>query len=132
MSWLHAATLGDVSIAILAGAGLVLGAWLMARGPRVRARETVTPSAAQPPPAGAGNDDPVAPDEEPARPTTFRHGTIRLAPEPGPSQTEPEAPPPATFPQAPRTSFRQGRIRLGGIERGEPPREPDDDPPDAA
>jgi hypothetical protein len=145
MSWLHPATLGDVSIAILAAAGLLLGAWLMARGPRAAARDAAAPSDAQPSgsPAGGGStDDPAVPAEAPARPTTFRHGTIRVAvgPAPGPPQPqpglqpEPAAPEPAPtpFPPAPRTSFRQGRIRLGGIERGAPPHAPDDDEPPRA
>jgi len=156
MTWLHLATVGDIAIAILAGAGLLLGVWFMARGSRAHARETYAPSAAQPAPTGVSAADPATPTGAPAQPTTFRHGTIRLAraPEPDPTKPErdpepevpppfpqapptkpdrdpePEAPPP--FPQAPPTSFRQGRIRLGGIERGPPPRKPDEDPPDAA
>jgi hypothetical protein len=165
MFWLHPATLGDVSIAILAGAGLLLGVWFMARGSRARAREEIARSDAQSSPAGVAAAEPVAsPAPAPANPTTFRHGRIRLVSEPGlrlvsePSSAKPEpetppaapppllrlsepepepetppaAPSPPPFPQAPRTSFRQGRIRLGGIERGPPPREPDEGPPDAA
>jgi hypothetical protein len=61
-----------------------------------------------------------------------------LAPAPAPeSETEPEPPfVPPPLPVAPRTSFRQGPIRLGGLERGggsrRPADEPPDEPPDAA
>jgi hypothetical protein len=61
-----------------------------------------------------------------------------LAPAPAPeSETEPEPPfVPPPLPAAPRTSFRQGPIRLGGLERGGGSRrtadEPPDEPPDAA
>jgi hypothetical protein len=85
----------------------------------------------------------------------FRHGAIRLvgepaaeaapapalaavpAPEPEPEPAlEPEPAPPAyvppPLPRAPRTSFRQGPIRLGGIEHGAGSRGSGDEPFDAA
>ena len=55
--------------------------------------------------------------------------------EPAPEPEPAPAPPPGYLPpvsRAPRTSFRQGPIRLGGIERGITTRGPDGEPPDAA
>jgi hypothetical protein len=130
--WLITATLGDVPTAILAGAGLLLGVWIMARGTRGGVREAPVAVAAAPPAPPAPAAPPV-PDDDPPAPTTFRHGTIRMgssddgapaaspAPEPEPEpelEPEPAAPPPPPLPQVPPTEFRQGRIRVGGIERG--------------
>jgi hypothetical protein len=149
--WLVLAALGDALIAILGCAGLLAGVWFMARGSDAGVGLSVAPSA---PPAPAPAPAPEPPDP-PAR-TTFRHGPIRLVgesatagpPAPGPAlaavspepepglETEPEPAPsppahlPPPVPQAPRTSFRQGPIRLGGIEHGI--RGSGDEPPDAA
>jgi DNA polymerase-3 subunit gamma/tau len=63
---------------------------------------------------------------------------LAVEPEPVPEpEPEPPPPPPPAYlpppiPRAPRTSFRQGPIRLGGIEHGRTTRGPSDDSPDAA
>jgi outer membrane biosynthesis protein TonB len=161
--WIVLAALGDALTAIVGSAGLLAGVWLIARSSRAHAgvpaasggEEPQTPPA----PVAAGERDP---DDLPA--TTFRHGTIRLvdeserqeaavpqaAPSPVPEpaaepepvpETEPEPEPEPSFvppplPPAPRTSFRPGRIRLGGLEHGggspRPADERPDEPPDAA
>lgn len=127
------AALGDALTAIVGCAGLLAGVWFMARGSRADAGPTVA-SDPPPPPAVLA----AAPEAEPPAPppTTFRHGSIRLAGEPGTAPdaaAEPDppqqAPRPPPVPLAPRSTFRQGRIRLGGLERGSGPR---DEPPDAA
>jgi outer membrane biosynthesis protein TonB len=142
--WLVCATIGDAPLAVIACAAIVLGVVIMARG---RRGETFAPSGAAPqtPPAAAAAATPVVAAAAPpavaeAPATTFRHGAIKLAdePEPGPAPAapplppaapaqpepaaEPEPPPaapaPPPPPQAPPTGFRQGRIRVGGLERG--------------
>lgn len=78
------------------------------------------------------------PELAPEQPEPEPEPASELAPEPEPEsapEPEPEPPPayvPPPLPRAPRTSFRQGPIRLGGIEHGTAPRRPDDEPPDAA
>jgi hypothetical protein len=189
VQWFVLAALGEALTAVVACAGLVAGVWLMARGSRANAG---VPSVASHPDE---KPEPAAPSGSP--PTSFRHGTIRLAGEPaaegveaapGPAVAaaavpEPEAAPgpapevargwapeadagpepapePALTPEAtptpeavnepepeerpappayvpppmapgPKTSFRQGRIRLGGLERGSS-RDRGDEPPGAA
>lgn len=125
MPWPVIATLGDVSIAILACAGLLFGVWVMARGARSEPGAAVAPARAPAPAVPA--PPPGAPDAP--QPTTFRQGAIRLGgetsaePEPATaSEDEPPGPPsqPAASapPEFPPTDFRQGRIRVGGLERG--------------
>jgi hypothetical protein len=94
--------------------------------------------------SAAGRDDAASPSEPRAPPVPWP--APAPPPEPGPAlapapapepQPEPEPPfVPPPFPAAPRTPFRQGRIRLGGLERGGSSRgtadEPPDEPPDAA
>jgi outer membrane biosynthesis protein TonB len=78
-----------------------------------------------------------APEPEPAAgPEPAPEPEPSAAPKPAP-EPEPEpsfVPPP--LPPAPRTSFRPGRIRLGGLEHGggspRPADERPDEPPDAA
>jgi hypothetical protein len=157
--WLVNAAVGDVPIAIVACAGLLVGVWAMVRGRGADAQAVVAPAAAAPPasapPAPAPLDDPAAAPAAPDPPaaTTFRQGAIRLGgdaapapevaaqPEPAAAAPEPDAqtPPPQAaaapepdaptpppqpaappLPQAPPTDFRQGRIRVGGLERGKP------------
>jgi hypothetical protein len=73
----------------------------------------------------------LAPEPEPA-------AEPAPAPEPPPEPEAPPeaeapaeaAPPPREWPQVPPTSFRQGRISLGGLARGGPPGPPADEPPD--
>jgi DNA polymerase-3 subunit gamma/tau len=155
--WLVLAALGDALTAILGCAGLLAGVWFMARGSRAGGGLSTAPSAAPPTAAAV----PAAEPAETPDPTAFRHGAIRLVGEPAPAppppasalavvppaperapepepEPEPEPPPPPPaylpppIPRAPRTSFRQGPIRLGGIEHGRTTRGPGDDPPDAA
>lgn len=156
MFWLVLAALGDALTAILGCAGLLAGVWFMARGSRSGGGLSIAPSAAPPTAAAV----PAAEPAETPDPTAFRHGAIRLvgeepatAPAPPASalaavppalepavepEPEPEPPPPPPaylpppIPSAPRTSFRQGPIRLGGIEHGGATRGPSDDSPDAA
>jgi hypothetical protein len=204
VQWFVLAALGEALTAVVACAGLVAGVWFMARGPRANAG---VPSVASHPDEMT---EPAAPSGSP--PTSFRHGTIRLAgeagaegveaapgpavaapgpavetapgsavaaaagpeleaapglapevargsapeadaaPEPAPepaltpeatptleavNEPEPEerpAPPayvPPPMAPAPKTSFRQGRIRLGGLERGSS-RDRGDEPPGEA
>ncbi len=124
MLWFVIAALGNVPTAIIACVGLVLGVLMMARGARGGARETV---AAQPTPAPVVMPIVPAVAVTPAEPaTSFRHGTIKLADDAGPepaaeAQMAPRADepaPPAPAPQVPKTTFRQGTIRVGGLERG--------------
>jgi hypothetical protein len=86
------------------------------------------PATAPAPPASASAPAAVPPALELAP-------APELEPEPEP-EPEPPPPPPAyvppPVPRAPRTSFRQGPIRLGGIEQGMTTRGPSDDSPDAA
>ncbi|MEA2148802.1 MAG: hypothetical protein QOD69_632 [Solirubrobacteraceae bacterium] len=144
MVWLITATLGDVPTGILAGAGILVGVWIMARGTRGGGGEAPVPAVA-PPPSAPVAAAPPAPDDEVPAPTTFRHGTIRVgasrdpapaapdpepepepaaAPDPDPDPDPPAAsepaPAPPPLPQVPPTGFRQGRIRMGGLERGGP------------
>ena len=112
------ATLADGPTAIIACVALALGVLIMARGARGGTREAVV----------------QAPDAPPEAPTTFRHGAIKLAepePEPEPEpvaqldvppepEPEPAVPAPPPLPQVPPTTFRQGSIRVGGIDGGTP------------
>ena len=160
MYWLVLAALGDALTAILGCAGLLAGVWFMARGSRAPVGLSIVSSAAPPAPApapapGAEPPDPPATTfrhgairlvGEPAPAPAPALTAVPPEPEPEPAPTpelaavppepapEPEPPVPAYLPppvpQAPRTSFRQGPIRLGGIEHGI--RGPGDEPPDAA
>lgn len=124
MLWLVTATIGDVPIAILACAGLLLGVWVMARGTRSDAGAAAAGMDEPPAPAAAARaPSPVAP--EAPQPTTFRQGTIRLGGETPPatdsepeSQGAPSQPAAPPLPEVPPHGFRQGRIRVGGLERG--------------
>ncbi len=135
--------IGDVPTAIIACVGIVLGVLAMARG---RRGEPASPAPAQDAPVAARAPVTVSPvRDEPAAaaPAAVGHGPIRLVrpdeppaaapPAPGPPAApapeppaapapEPPAEPPAA--QEPATAFRQGRIRIGGLERG---RRRDDD-----
>jgi hypothetical protein len=158
--WPVLAALGDALTAILGCAGILAGVWFMARGSRAGAGLSIASSAPPPPPAPVA--DPAEPPDPPAtttfrhgairlvgepaaegppapglaavpapepEPELAPEPEPELAPEPEP-EPEPYVPPPV--PRAPRTSFRQGPIRLGGIEHGARSRGPGDEPPDAA
>ena len=106
VAWAAPLAIGDAPLALLAVAGLLLGVFVMARGAAAAAPPAGHDAAPSPPasaPLGAGTAGPAA----------------DAGPEPEP------APAPA---QLPRTTFRQGRIRVGGLERG---RRHDDPPPGA-
>jgi hypothetical protein len=146
--WLLDAAIGDVPTAILACVGIVLGVLAMARGRRAdgagAARsEDVSAAPASAPVARSVPEEPAAPPAP-----AVGHGPIRLVrresepqrvaadpapqapPVPGPSPDPDPAPDPASgqapapapprFPEEPATNFRQGRIRVGGLERGRP------------
>jgi hypothetical protein len=144
--WLTTAAIGDAPTAVLACAGLLLGVWLLARGPR---REAVAaPAQAEPETPAPAVATPVPSAVVGTEATTFRQGTIHLADEPEPepaaqgeaeadaepepgSDAEPQpaaevapapapAPPVSPMPEFPPTNFRQGRIRVGGLDRGKP------------
>jgi outer membrane biosynthesis protein TonB len=102
------------------------------------------PATAPAPPASASAAVPPAPPAS-ALAAVPPAPELAVEPEPEPEpepehepepQPEPPPPPPAylppPIPPAPRTSFRQGPIRLGGIEHGRTTRGPSDEPPDAA
>jgi hypothetical protein len=113
------ATIGDAPIAILACAGLLLGVWVMARGTRPEAGAAV---ASDPSPPAPGDAVAAAPADEAPPAPAVGHGPIRFVTQPGPDDAvEPESPrepPPPPLPEVPPTTFRQGGIRVGGLERG--------------
>jgi hypothetical protein len=125
--WLVTATIGDAPIAILACAGLLLGVWVMARGRRSEAGAAVASNASPSPTAPGDSVAAPALDDAPPAPAVG-HGPIRFvthpegdrAVEPG-QAAEPEPPrepPPPPLPEVAPTTFRQGGIRVGGLERG--------------
>jgi outer membrane biosynthesis protein TonB len=158
--WLVLAALGNALTAIVACAGLAAGVWFMARGSRADAGAPVA-GADEPPPAaplpvadpeepagppattfrhgairlvGAPATEDAAPAPEPV-PAPEPAPAPKSAPAPKPAP-EPEASPPPAHappppPQGPPTSFRQGRIRLGEVERGSSSHPTADEPPDA-
>jgi hypothetical protein len=157
--WLVPAALGDALTAIVGCAGLLAGVWFMARGSHAGAGLSVAPSAAPPSPAAVPEAEPdetpdptpfrhgairlvdepapepalaaVEPEPEPAPPPAPALAAVEPEPEP-PEPPEPPAYLPPPLPPAPRTSFRQGQIRLGGIEHGAVSRRPGDELPDDA
>ena len=132
MLWLVTAAVGDAPTAIIACVALVLGVVLAARGRRGEpAVERAAPPPADPPAAPL-----VVPAAAPAGAPApaVGHGAIRFVtnddvpPEPQPEPPEPQPeppeppeppppPPPPAVPQVPPTTFRQGSIRVGGIDR---------------
>jgi outer membrane biosynthesis protein TonB len=79
----------------------------------------------QPEPEPAAADEPpdpgaaVEPEPEPEPPEPPEPAPAAAA-EPEPEQAPPPPPPPAV-PQVPPTTFRHGRIRVGGLDRGRRP-----------
>jgi hypothetical protein len=88
---------------------------------RLRSEPATEDAAAAPAPEPVPAPEP-APAAEPAP---------APEPPPEPEAPPPSAPPPPAPPQVPPTAFRQGRIRLGGLEHGGPSPPAADEPPDA-
>ncbi len=111
--WAAPLAIADAPLALLAIAGLLFGVWVMSRGPRATGAVAAPPGDDAPAPTPAPTPAPAASPFAPV-----------AAPEPEPELEE-----------LPRTTFRQGTIKLVGStpdpasDAPEPEPEPDPAPP---